>query len=95
MKISKNLVLGSIVAMSAVVFSGCSAANVSAGMRTPTSNFNMETSCVEVDMRDNSEMAAALKKYDGWRVFYISEYTSEHKVGTSGSICFERPNQAN
>jgi hypothetical protein len=93
MKISKNLVLGSIVAISAVVFSGCSAANVSSEMRTPAANFNMETSCVEVDMRDNSDMAEVFKKYDGWRVFYISEYTSEHKVGTSGSVCFERPKQ--
>jgi PBP1b-binding outer membrane lipoprotein LpoB len=93
MKISKNLVLGSIVAISAVVFSGCSAANVSSEMRTPTANFNMETSCVELDMRDNAAMAETFKKYQGWRVFYISEYTSEHKVGTSGSVCFERPKQ--
>ena len=93
MKISKIIVLGSIIATSAVVFSGCSAANVSSDMRAPVSNFDMETSCIEVDMRENNEMAEMFKKYDGWRVFYISEYTTGNRVGTDGSVCFERPRQ--
>ena len=93
MKISKIITLGSLVAVSAVVFSGCSAANVSSDMRAPASNFEMETRCVEVDMRDNDEMAETFAKYDGWRVFYISEYTTGNRVGTDGSVCFERPKQ--
>jgi len=36
-------------------------------------------------------MEAALKKFDGWRVIYISEYTTGHKVGTDAAVCFEKP----
>ena len=93
MKISKIITLGSLVAVSAVVFSGCSAANVHSEMRLPSQNFNMETKCVEVDMRDDNQMNEIFKKFDGWRVFYISEYTTGNRVGTDGSVCFERPKQ--
>lgn len=48
--------------------------------------------CEEVDMRDNAEMKEIFKKYDGWRLIYISEYTTSNKIGTSGSVCFERKN---
>ena len=42
-------------------------------------------------MREPSEMKPVFAKYDGWRMVYISEYTTGHKFGTSGVICFERP----
>ncbi len=41
-------------------------------------------------MRDNAEMAKLFPKYDGWKMVYVSEYTTDHKVGTSASVCFER-----
>jgi len=93
MKISRSLFIGATVTATAMFFSGCQGANVSAQMRTPMSHYNMETRCVEVDMRDNKEMAETFKKYDGWRVFYISEYTTENRMGTDGSVCFERPRE--
>ena len=51
----------------------------------------MMTRCEEVDMRSNSEMNKLFQKYDGWRMIYISEYTTGNKIGTSGSVCFEKP----
>jgi hypothetical protein len=41
-------------------------------------------------MRDVAEMEAVFKKYDGWKLVYISEYTTSNKVGTDGAVCFER-----
>ncbi len=90
MKISKIITAGVISTTLAIAISGCTAANVSSQMRTLDNNLNMETKCVAVDMRDQGDMDSVLKKYDGWRVFYISEFTTEHKFGTSGSICLER-----
>ena len=90
MKISRFITTGVLGAILAIVISGCSAANVRSDMRISNANSNMETRCVELDMRDQSDMDETLKKYDGWRVFYISEYTTGKKTGTSGSMCFER-----
>ena len=90
MKISKFITTGVLGATLAIVISGCSAANVRSEMRTSNSDSNMETRCVELDMRSQSDMDETLKKYDGWRAFYVSEYTTGNKVGTDGCICFER-----
>jgi hypothetical protein len=49
-----------------------------------------QTRCERVDMRSQSEMDAVFKKFDGWKVIYISEYTTGNKVGTDGVVCFER-----
>jgi hypothetical protein len=42
-------------------------------------------------MRDASEMKQVLSKYDGWRMVYLSEYTTGNRFGTVGVMCFERP----
>jgi hypothetical protein len=71
---------------------GCSPANISVAMRgSDHENPSMETRCEPCDMRSASELKQALSKYDGWRMIYVSEYTTEHKVGTDGLMCFERP----
>ena len=90
MKISKFITTGILGAILAIVISGCSAANVRSEMRMSSENSNMETRCVRLDMRSQSDMDTLLKKYDGWRVFYISEYTTANKLGTDSSVCFER-----
>jgi hypothetical protein len=41
-------------------------------------------------MRSNTEMAQVFAKYDGWKLVYISEYTTGHKFGTDAAVCFER-----
>lgn len=91
MKISKILLTGIIGTAIAVGLTGCQPANVQSKIRISDVNSNMQTRCEEVDMRDNDDMNEILSKYDGWRVFYISEYTTGNKFGTSGSVCFEKP----
>jgi len=71
---------------------GCQPAVISTALRgSDHQNPSMETRCEPCDMREPTEMKAAFTKYDGWRMVYISEYTTGHKFGTSGVICFERP----
>jgi len=51
---------------------------------------NAETRCERVDMKDNSDMASVFSKYKGWKLIYVSEYTTGHKLGTDAAVCFER-----
>ncbi len=75
------------------LLAGCQPAIIQSQLRQTDSNARMITRCEEVDFRQNGEMEALLKKYDGWRVIYISEYTTGHKFGTSAAVCFEKPMQ--
>jgi len=87
----KNKLLLSMVGITVtLIFTGCQPANIQAQMRISDGNTNMITRCEEVDMRSNSEMEEVFTRYDGWKVFYISEYTTSNKIGTSGTICFEK-----
>ena len=92
MKISKILLTATLGLTLTSLFTGCNPANIQSQLRTSDLNSNMKTRCEELDMRDNSEMSEVLKKYDGWRMVYISEYTTSNKIGTSGTICFEKSN---
>lgn len=89
---SKLLLTGVAGLILAIGFTGCSPANIQAQMRVSEGTTNMKTRCEEVDMRDNDDMQELFTKYDGWKVFYISEYTTENKFGTSGNVCFEQKN---
>jgi len=50
----------------------------------------MQTRCVQVDLRDSDDMEDLFKKFDGWKVIYISEYTTKNRFGTDAAVCFER-----
>jgi hypothetical protein len=89
-----KLFISSIILVSiATLFTACSQANIQAQIRDSSKNTNMMTRCEEVDARNNAELEEVMSKYDGWRLIYISEYTSSHKTGTSASVCFERAKQ--
>ncbi len=83
----KKLLVISIVCL---FFTGCQQAYITAvKWDTGISGDNLQTRCVRVDMREDSEMAAAFAKYDGWKLVYLSEYTTGNKVGTDGVVCFQ------
>ncbi len=74
-----------------LAMAGCQPANVSSvKWDTGVPGEKVQTRCERVDMRDRSEMEAVFKKYDGWKLIYISEYTTGNKLGTDGAVCFER-----
>ena len=75
------------------ILSACQPAVIESWIRETDMNARMITRCEEVDMRDNAQMQALFKKYDGWRVIYISEYTTGNRIGTDAAVCFEKPVQ--
>lgn len=79
-----------IMVVLGVFLAGCEPANITAAKWDSGVNGNTLTRCERLDMRDNAEMAAVFSKYDGWKLVYISEYTTGNKVGTDGTACFEK-----
>lgn len=80
-----------LIPATCVILAGCQPANIIASKwDSGISGTNALTRCEQVDMRNKAEMDAALTKYDGWKLIYISEYTTAHKVGTDAAVCFER-----
>ncbi len=69
----------------------CAPANITAvKWDSGISGSQNETRCVQVDLRDQAAMDKLFAKYDGWKLVYISEYTTQHKIGTDACVCFER-----
>jgi hypothetical protein len=86
MKMTCLLVLAACTSLA-----GCQPANVlSAKWDSGISSATAQTRCERVDMRDKSEMNTIFQKYDGWKLIYVSEYTTGNKVGTDAAVCFER-----
>jgi hypothetical protein len=80
-----------IVSFACACLAGCQPANIIASKwDTGVSGANVQTRCEEVDMRNKSDMDSIFTKYDGWKLIYISEYTTGHKFGTHSAVCFER-----
>lgn len=80
-----------LIPFACVLLAGCQPANIVASKwDSGLSGTNAQTRCERVDMRDKTEMDAALTKYDGWKLIYISEFTTANMVGTAAAVCFER-----
>jgi hypothetical protein len=85
----KNISILAIFACA--LLAGCQPANIiTAKWDSGVNGVNAQTRCEQVDMRSKSEMDKVFPKYDGWKLIYISEYTTGNKTGTDGSVCFER-----
>ena len=84
-------IFGILFVFASVIIAGCQPANVTAvKWDTPVSAANAQTRCEQVDMRDSAAMERLFSKYDGWKLIYISEYTTGNKIGTDSAVCFER-----
>jgi len=79
------------VSLLCVAVMGCAAANITSSLRqSRLEGGDVQTRCEPCDMRDANQLRKILQMYDGWQVFYISEFTTQHIVGSNGVICFER-----
>ncbi len=86
--------LSIIVILACVIPAGCAPANIVASKwDSGVSIANIQTRCEQVDMRDKSEMESIFTKYDGWKLVYLSEYTTGNRIGTDAAVCFERAKQ--
>ena len=80
-----------LIALSCVCIVGCAPANITAvSWPSKTDGDNVQTRCERVDMRSSRQMKSVFSKYDGWRLVYLSEYTTGNKLGTDAAVCFER-----
>ena len=83
-----------LVLLFCISLAGCAPANIiTAKWDTSVSAANAQTRCEHVDMRNKPQMDAVFSKYDGWKLIYVSEYTTAHRIGTDAAVCFERPKQ--
>lgn len=90
-EMNMNKVLGLLLILLAGLIAGCQPANVTAvKWDSGLSGTNAQTRCEQVDMRDKAAMDRVFSKYDGWKLIYISEYTTSNKIGTDAAVCFER-----
>lgn len=81
-----------LVLVTCIGLASCAPANIfSAKWDSGVSASDAQTRCEQVDMRNKEEMDAVFSKYDGWKLIFVSEYTTQHKIGTDGAVCFERP----
>ncbi len=80
-----------LVSFAFFVLVGCAPANITAvNWKSGVSGGNAQTRCEQIDLRSTSEMESAFSKYDGWKLVYISEYTTGYRLGTNAAICFQR-----
>jgi hypothetical protein len=83
--------LSIIVILACVILASCAPANIIASKwDSGVSVAKAQTRCEQVDMRSKSEMESIFSRYDGWKVIYISEYTTGNRIGTDAAVCFER-----
>ncbi len=75
-----------------VLLTGCAAANISSQVRESGSEgSSMMTRCVEFSTGNEGTANSKLQKYDGWKMVYVSEYTTPNKVNSAAVMCFEKP----
>jgi hypothetical protein len=80
-----------IAILACVILVSCAPANIVASKwDSGVSGANTQTRCEQVDMRNKSDMDSIFAKYDGWKLVYISEYTTGNRIGTDAAVCFER-----
>jgi hypothetical protein len=80
-----------VVSLLCVAVMGCAGANITSQLRqSRLDGGNGQTRCERLDMRNPDELKQVFERYDGWQVLYISEFTTNHIVGTNAVICFER-----
>ncbi|MRR17405.1 MAG: hypothetical protein EG826_13205, partial [Deltaproteobacteria bacterium] len=71
------------------VIEACQPANITA-VRWNTNTTIAQTRCERVDIRNRPSMENVFSKYDGWKMIYISEYTTDKMFSTDSVVCFER-----
>jgi len=90
-EIRMKKLFGILFIFTSLIIAGCQPANVTAvKWDTTVTAANAQTRCEQVDMRDKLAMDSFFSKYDGWKLVYISEYTTGNKIGTDAAVCFER-----
>ncbi len=85
--------MNKITMLGFVVFlTGCAGANITSQVREAGSaGSSMMMRCADLSTGNESKMNAELKRYDGWKMVYVSEYTTPNKTNSAAVMCFEKP----
>jgi hypothetical protein len=76
----------------AATLTGCAGANISSQIRdNGNTGPSMQTRCLDFSTGSSDSMNKELVKYDGWKLAYVSEYTTPNKSSTAAVMCFEKP----
>jgi hypothetical protein len=76
----------------AILLTGCAAANIRSQVRESGSgSSSMMMRCIDFSTGNESQTNSKLQQYDGWKMVYISEYTTPNKVDSAAVMCFEKP----
>lgn len=85
-----------LLTAAAFLASACGTPAFTSSMRTSFSpDTALEAACIEQD-RDGGALDAKVKEMyrQGYRLIYVSEYTSSGRFGFPSTVCFERPAQS-
>lgn len=77
------------ILVSSIMLSACQPANITA-VKWNSNTANAQTRCERVDIRIKEQMEKVFAKYDGWKMVYMSEYTTSNMMTTDSVVCFER-----
>ncbi|MCB2166850.1 MAG: hypothetical protein KQI78_04245 [Deltaproteobacteria bacterium] len=70
----------------------CAGANISSQVReSGEPGSSMMLRCFDYMTGNEALVNSMLKQYDGWKLVYVSEYTTDNKTTTSCVMCFEKP----
>jgi len=85
--------IASFLALTALFYlSGCAGANISSQAReSGGEGSSMMLRCTDLNTNDEKQSNKTLKRFDGWKMVYVSEYTTPNKLGSAVNMCFERP----
>lgn len=84
-----------LLAALAVTVTACGTPAFTSSMRTSFApDTNLEAACFATG-RDGGDLDARVKEMyrQGFRLIYVSEYTSSGRFGFPSTLCFERPAQ--
>ena len=75
-----------------LLLTGCAGANISSQVReSGVEGSSMMTRCANYTTGDDEDTNEILQQYDGWKMIYVSEYTTENKNNSEAVMCFEKP----
>jgi hypothetical protein len=81
-----------LIAGLAGILAGCAGANIWSGVREsgePGSSKMIR--CADLRAGNELKVNDELAQYDGWKMVYVSEYTTPNKARTAAVMCFEKP----
>ena len=83
----KKIVLLSLI----ILLTGCQPAIISSQIReSGEAGNNKMIRCVNFATGNEGKTNSLLQQYDGWKMVYVSEYTTSNKANSAVVMCFEK-----